>query len=206
MISIENITCLGQEKDDILPMVNVAACFVMEEATKTNAGPGINISLMLMVDPNRPIHRGFFQDNKKKSRNITHTLELTDKKTCFNYSIFMHRCVKDTLSPVQMKLNFSQSDSENAIGVLNMDSKRNATVDVPFVKHCDKEICIPDLKVDFRFTSDEVLVTENNGFSVLITLDNIGDDSYNTSLTLHYPPGLSFSKMEPTGVISNPAY
>ncbi|KAM4750891.1 integrin alpha-L [Anableps anableps] len=197
VISIQEINCL--QKENILPMITITACFEMVEATNSIAGPGINISCMLNVDPMRQTYRGFFDKTETNSRNITRTYELSDKETCFNYSIYMTTCIKDTLSPVNIKLNFSQTDSENSTAILNVDSKRQAVVEVPFEKHCEKEICIADLKVEFNFTSKEVLVTENGGISVLITLDNKADDSYNTSLTMHYPPGLSFSKMDQTG-------
>lgn len=43
---------------------------------------------------------------------------------------FLQKCVKDTLSPISIKLNFSQVDSERASAVLNVDSKRQAAVEV----------------------------------------------------------------------------
>ncbi|XP_035992986.1 integrin alpha-L-like [Fundulus heteroclitus] len=197
VISIQEINCL--EENEILPMVTVRACFEMAEATNSTAEKRINISVMLNVDSTRSLYRGFFNENKK-SRNTTHTYELTGRDTCFNYFIYMNKCVKDTLSPVEINLNFSQPDAENASAILNVDSYTRAVVKVPFERHCaKKEICIADLKVDFNFMKGEVLVTENTVFSVLIRLDNIGDDSYNTSLTMHYSPGLSFSIMELTG-------
>ncbi|KAM4595822.1 integrin alpha-L-like [Fundulus diaphanus] len=198
VISIQEINCL--DKNKILPMVTVQACFEMAEATNSTAEKRINLSVMLNVDSTRLMYRGFFIENKEKSRNTTHTYELTGRETCFNYSIYMNKCVQDTLSPVDVNLNFSQPDGKNASAILNMDSYTRAVVQVPFEKRCaKKEICIADLKVDFNFMKGEVLVTENTVFSVLITLNNIGDDSYNTSLTMHYPPGLSFSIMELTG-------
>lgn len=42
----------------------------------------------------------------------------------------------DTLSPVAMKLNFSQVDSEHMSAVLNSDSKRHADVMVCSVTGC----------------------------------------------------------------------
>jgi len=45
------------------------------------------------------------------------------------------------------------------------------------------------------------MVKENNYFNISLSLSNEGDDSYNTSLTIHYPPGLSFSRMILTEVI-----
>lgn len=43
---------------------------------------------------------------------------------------FLQKCVKDTLSPITVKLSFSQNDSESASAVLNVDSKRQAVIEV----------------------------------------------------------------------------
>ncbi|XP_068444941.1 integrin alpha-D [Clinocottus analis] len=197
-ISTDKIDCLGNS-DETLPMVNLTACFEMVETTKSKRAAmssGLNISYMLHVDPMRPTFRGFFSRTNKKSRNLNSINELRDKDTCFNYSVFMPKCVKDTLSPIIIKLNFSQVDSESASAILNMDSKMQAVVEVPFEKRCKKnDTCIAELDVDFNFTTPTLLVAENNYFNVLVELSNHGDDSYNTSLTMHYPTGLSFSRM-----------
>ncbi|XP_041839737.1 integrin alpha-D [Melanotaenia boesemani] len=200
-ISIEKIDCLFSKAEN-LPMISLTVCFEMEETTKSKQGAaksGMNISYTLSVDPIRKIHRGFFSPTDEKARTLTSSYKLTDKETCFNYSIFMPHCVKDTLSAVNIMLNFSQNDSENANVILNPDSKRQAVVEVPFEKYCrNKDICVADLDVDFNFTSATVLVTEANYFNVSIEVTNHGDDSYNTSLTMHYPPGLSYSMMSLT--------
>ncbi|XP_070775265.1 integrin alpha-L [Enoplosus armatus] len=196
-ISTEKIVCQGT--DENLPMVTLTACFEMVETTKSKAGAmssGLNITYTLDVDPIRQTHRGFFSPTDKKARNLTSTFRLMDKDTCFNYSIYMPKCVRDTLSPIGIKLNFSQDDSESASAVLNVDSKRQAVVEVPFEKKCRKnDNCIAELEVAFNFTTPTLLVTENNYFNLSVKLSNYGDDSYNTSLTMHYPPGLSFSRM-----------
>lgn len=43
---------------------------------------------------------------------------------------FLQKCVKDTLSHISIKLNFSQVDSESTNTVLNVDNKRQAVVEV----------------------------------------------------------------------------
>ncbi|XP_037546385.1 integrin alpha-D [Nematolebias whitei] len=200
-ISIENIDCF-QVSDKDLPMVNVTACFEMVEATKTKpeeASSGLNISYTLNVDQTRQTNRGFFSLNEKTKRSITRAYELVDSKTCFNHSVFMPKCVRDTLSPVNIRLNFCQADGENSGVVLNVDSRRQAVIEAPFEKQCKKnDVCIAQLDVDLQFLSETFVVTENSYFYMWIKLDNHGDDSYNTSLTMHYPPGLSFSMMELT--------
>ncbi|KAM7393612.1 hypothetical protein PAMP_020470 [Pampus punctatissimus] len=197
-INTDQIDCLVKTDKD-LPLVTLTVCFEMVETTKSKAGAiksGLNISYMLDVDPTRQIYRGFFKQSGRKSRNLFSTYILTDKETCFNYSIYMPKCVKDTLSPINIRLNFSQVDSVGASALLNMDSKRQAVVEIPFKKECRKnDTCIAELEVDFNFTTPTLLVAEDGVFNVSIKLSNHGDDSYNTSLTMLYPPGLSFSMM-----------
>ncbi|XP_031140267.1 integrin alpha-D isoform X2 [Sander lucioperca] len=197
-LKTDSIDCTGNT-DGHLPMVTLQACFEMVETTKCKAAAmdlGLNISYTLTVDPKRQTYRGFFSETDKKARNITSTYELIDANTCFNFSIYMPKCVKDTLLPIIIKLNFSQVDSESASAVLNMDSETQAVVQVPFEKHCKtNDSCIAELEVDFDFMTPTLLVAENTYFKVSVTLSNRGDDSYHTSLTMHYPPGLSFSRM-----------
>ncbi|TKS69297.1 Integrin alpha-L CD11 antigen-like family member A [Collichthys lucidus] len=167
VISIEKIDC-GGTTDENLPMVTLTACFKIKEATKSKLGAmssRLNITYVLDVDPARTTYRGFFSKTDKKARNHTSNHELL-KYTCFNHSIYMPKCVKDTLSPISIKLNFSQVDSESASAVLNMDSKRQAEVEAtrPMHPSCydlderDKTICGISLPV-FRSKSDGTLKT-----------------------------------------------
>uniref|UniRef100_A0A672YKR3 Integrin alpha-M-like n=1 Tax=Sphaeramia orbicularis TaxID=375764 RepID=A0A672YKR3_9TELE len=197
-ISTEDFDCVTKSEESF-PMITLSVCFVMVETTTSVAGTvsgGLNISYVLDVDPMRQTFRAFFSESDVKSRNFTSTNELRPGETCFNHSIHMPKCVKDTLSPVGIKLNFSQDDSETAAAVLNIDSKGQALVEVPFEKKCrTNDICISELEVDFNFMTPVLLVAERNYFNVTMRLSNHGDDAYNTSLTMHYPPGLSFSMM-----------
>ncbi|CAG5944917.1 unnamed protein product [Menidia menidia] len=198
-INSEEIDCL-LSNDVNLPMVTLSACFEMKEATKSRSGTagfGLNISYSLNVDPLRGTHRGFFIPTNRKSRNLKSNIHVKDTETaCFNHSIYMPKCVKDTLSPVKIALNFSQTGRENSSAILNMDRITQTSVEVPFQKRCRKnDVCIAELEVDFTPLTSELLVTEDNFFNISVTLANSGDDSYNTSLSIHYPPGLSFSRM-----------
>ncbi|CAJ1053080.1 LOW QUALITY PROTEIN: integrin alpha-M [Xyrichtys novacula] len=195
-ISTDKIDCLGNT-DEVLPMVNLTVCFIKIETTESKAEtPGLNITYTLDMDPMRQKNRGFFSELDKKVRSLTSTSELTERETCFNYPTYMQKCVKDTLSPIPIKLHFSQADRESAGAVLNVDSRKQTSVEIRFEKQCrGNDTCEADLEVDFNFTNLTLLVTEDMYFNVTIELSNHGDDSYNTSLTMHYPPGLSFSRM-----------
>ncbi|XP_050926831.1 integrin alpha-L [Lates calcarifer] len=135
-ISTEKIDCLSNT-DESVPMVTLIVCFEMVETTKSKAGtvnPELNISYTLEVDPMRQTYRGFFSPTDREARNLTSTHELKDKETFFNFTIYMAKCVEDTLSPISVRLNFFQVDSESASAVLNMDSQWQAAAEVPFKK------------------------------------------------------------------------
>ncbi|XP_045547216.1 LOW QUALITY PROTEIN: integrin alpha-L [Salmo salar] len=198
-ISTNNFDCLAEET--ISPVVTLTACFNMAEATKSKAevlSAGMNFSYSLNVDPVRQRSRAFYSDTNKGARSILSTVELRKQRTCFNHSVYMTQCVIDTLSPIVIKLNLSQSESqqEGRTAILNTASPTQAVVEVPFEKNCkENETCVAELEVDFNFITSTLLVVDQSYFNVTIRLSNHGDDSYNTSLTLLYPPGLSFSMM-----------
>uniref|UniRef100_A0AAZ3Q766 VWFA domain-containing protein n=1 Tax=Oncorhynchus tshawytscha TaxID=74940 RepID=A0AAZ3Q766_ONCTS len=198
-ISTDNFDCLA--KEIISPMVTLTACFNMAEATKSKAevlSAGMNVSYLLDVDPVRQRSRAFYSDTNKGARRLLSTVELRKERTCFNHSVYMTQCVIDTLSPIIIQLVFSQSESqqEGLTAILNTDSPTQAVVEVPFEKNCkENDTCVAELEVDFNFITSTLLVVDQSYFNVTIRLSNHGDDSYNTSLTLLYPPGLSFSIM-----------
>uniref|UniRef100_A0A8C7ISX2 VWFA domain-containing protein n=1 Tax=Oncorhynchus kisutch TaxID=8019 RepID=A0A8C7ISX2_ONCKI len=198
-ISTDRFDCLA--KEIISPMVTLTACFNMAEATKSKAevlSAGMNVSYLLDVDPVRQRSRAFYNDTNKGARRLLSTVVLRKERTCFNHSVYMTQCVIDTLSPIIIQLVFSQSESqqEGLTAILNTDSPTQAVVEVPFEKNCkENETCVAELEVDFNFITSTLLVVDQSYFNVTIRLSNHGDDSFNTSLTLLYPPGLSFSMM-----------
>ncbi|XP_056136216.1 integrin alpha-D [Lampris incognitus] len=197
-ISTENIDCLSST--NTAPLMGIlSVCFYMTELTLSKAGaqsPGLNISYTLDVDPMRHTNRGFFSETDKGVRQLQSTVALRDKHICFKHPVHMEKCVKDILSPVVIRLRFSQHETKNTTAILNVDSATQSLLEVPFERNCARnDTCIAELEVDFNSTSPTLLVVDQDYFNVTVSLSNIGDDSYNTSLILHYPPGLSFSMM-----------
>ncbi|KAI5609507.1 integrin alpha-L isoform X2, partial [Silurus asotus] len=64
---------------------------------------------------------------------------------------------------------------------------------VPFQINCKNRSCVSDLQLDFSFQNKTLLVVDQASFIIHVTLQNKGDDSFNTSVVLLYPPGLSLS-------------
>ncbi|KAG7492994.1 hypothetical protein MATL_G00021190 [Megalops atlanticus] len=199
-ISTDKFHCLDMK--NIFPVVTLTACFMVNHTTSVSAGSvklGLIVSYQLDLDSVRQKSRAFLNATDKGARRHRSSLELSLGETCLNHTIYMPNCVKDTLSPMMIKLNFSQFESpqHNSTAVLNTDGNTVALVEVPFQKNCKRnETCVSHLKLDFNFTTATLLVVDQEYFNVTVTLSNHGDDSYNTSITFHYPRGLSFSKMQ----------
>ncbi|KAJ8364863.1 hypothetical protein SKAU_G00136940 [Synaphobranchus kaupii] len=199
-ISTDRFIC--QEKENSFSIGTLTVCFVVKNTLNTTAGSidlGLNVSYQLDLDSVRQKSRAFLKLINKRSRKIHSSLELKLGETCLNYSIYMPDCVTDTVSPMTIKLNFSQSDNPQHIysTVLNIDSKTVTLMEVPFQRNCKRnETCVSQLELDVNLMNSTLLVVDQDYFSVTGKLYNHGDDSYNTSIIFLYPPGLSFSKMK----------
>ncbi|KAI2668873.1 Integrin alpha-M [Labeo rohita] len=215
-ISLNYFECPG---DSAFNAFNLSSCFTVTERTGSTGSleKKLNVSLNLNVDVVRGMSRGFFDQKDSSSRTLQQSVLLDPGFSCFPFSIFMlvrvvyhsfrqsqqlrsddqccvfQRCVADTVLPLKIQINFSQSEIVYKLLFFHL---------VPFQRNCNSNSsCVADLKLNFSFTNDTLVVENQAHFTVLVTLANPGDDSYNTSIVLHYPEGLSLSKFEPIEVL-----
>ncbi|XP_063059284.1 integrin alpha-L-like [Engraulis encrasicolus] len=205
-ISILQLDCT--EEGETLPMVNLTLCFRMSEQTNSTTdrmATGLKLKYDLDVDQERQRSRAFFAANDSSLRYTQTIVHLNSPSTCSIHAMFMLRCVRDTIAPIIIKMNFSQADNRQPYGVLNVDTKTEAMVMVPFQTPCGgNDTCVADLKLDFNFTSAAMVVFADQYLSVKLVLSNEGDDSYNTSLRFQHPEGLSPSKIDVIKPKKNP--
>ncbi|XP_058646418.1 integrin alpha-M-like isoform X2 [Onychostoma macrolepis] len=197
-ISLNYFEC---PSDNTFSAFDLTSCFTVNERTSSTGSleKKLNVSLNLNVDVVRRMSRGFFDPMDSSSRTLQQSVLLDSGSSCFNFSIFMMRCVADTVSPLKIRMNFSQTEmlSGNSTAVLDVHSRTEEYVEVPFQRNCNSNnSCVADLKLNFSFTNNTLVVVNQAHFSILVLLANPGDDSFNTSIVLHYPEGLSLSKFE----------
>nr|XP_055053766.1 integrin alpha-M-like [Misgurnus anguillicaudatus] len=196
-IRLNDFTCSDV---DLFHAFTLTSCFTVFERTSSTGSlnKGLKISLNINLDVEREINRGFFKLQNSRSRSLQKSILLVFKASCFNFSIFMPRCVFDTVTPLKIQMNFSQTElsSDQPSAILDIHSTTGMFVEVPFERSCNSDRCVPDLKLNFRFINETLLVVNQAYFMVLITLANKGDNSYNNSIVLHYPEGLSLSKFD----------
>uniref|UniRef100_A0AAY4DBG0 VWFA domain-containing protein n=1 Tax=Denticeps clupeoides TaxID=299321 RepID=A0AAY4DBG0_9TELE len=195
-INIDNFDCSNGD----INLGKLTVCFQMTEKTNNTATKAITITYELHLDSVRPKSRAFLSKTTEALRKTSSVLDLKVKETtCAKHDIYMPKCVTDTLSPVAIKLKFSQSgnQSSNLNGILDVENKNFATMELPFEKTCGSNgTCVSRLKLNFSFTSRALIVMEHEYLNVILTLSNTKDDSYNTTLTFYYHKGLSFSNLD----------
>ncbi|XP_065136688.1 integrin alpha-M-like [Paramisgurnus dabryanus] len=196
-ISLNDFTCSDV---DVFHAFTLTSCFTVFERTSSTGSlnKDLKISLNINLDVEREMNRGFFKLQNSRSRSLQNSTLLVSDASCFNFSIFMSRCVFDTVTPLKIQMNFSQTElsSDQPSAILDIHSTTGMFVEVPFERSCNSDRCVPDLKLNFRFINETLLVVNQAYFMVLIMLANKGDNSYNNSIVLHYPEGLSLSKFD----------
>ncbi|XP_052402624.1 integrin alpha-L [Carassius gibelio] len=128
---------------------NLTSCFTVTERTSSTGSleKKMNVSLNVDVDVVRGMSRGFFDQSNVSSRTLQQFILLDSGSSCFNFSIFMLRCVADTVSPLKIRMNFSQTEmlSGNSVAVLDVNSRTEEYVEVA-------------VKVNFVAPLDEIML------------------------------------------------
>ncbi|XP_060755348.1 integrin alpha-D [Neoarius graeffei] len=198
-INLNDFECLGNS-ENATAIITLSTCFNIAEATNSKGvvESGLNVSFKLNADAVRQDSRAFFHKEDKTSRSLVKSVLLDSNFACYNHTVYMHSCVKDTVSPVLFRLTFHQSDHQpkNSNSILNIDSRNMTQVEVPFQINCKNTSCVSDLWLQFTFLNNTLVVVDQASFIIQVSLENKGDDSFNTSVVLLYPPGLSLSKFE----------
>ncbi|XP_023680858.2 integrin alpha-L [Paramormyrops kingsleyae] len=195
-ISSDRFVCLT-EMESISNIVNLTICFNVTESTENAAGgalPWMNVSYELNLDSTRQRSRAFLDHFDKSARKEQNYMKMELGIQCKTHLVYMPSCVRDTLSPISIKMNYSQARDEGT-AVLDPESVTVALLEIPFQSNCQNATCISDLELTFNFTTPTLLVIDQDYFNLTVSLYNKGDDSFNTSLIFGYPPGLSFSKI-----------
>ncbi|CAH2308234.1 integrin alpha-M-like [Pelobates cultripes] len=144
----------------------------------------------LSLDSGRTQKRAQF---KGSGQSLDTTVKLTKEKVCRMYSYQIPVCVDDSLSPLRFVLNFSMSGDP----VLSENSSTIHIGQVPFQKNCGGDgVCHDVLRVTSSFGSlPQLVVGVNLEVNLTISVQNHGDDSYNSRVLISYPAGLSYRRV-----------
>ncbi|KAM6963465.1 integrin alpha-M-like [Tautogolabrus adspersus] len=191
-VSTQNSDCSAQLRN------TATICFFMTTNTPVEtARARINYTLTLDATRKAPNNRAFIRDKiREETRSITLVLL---QNQCNNIDFFVQACPVDALNELRNELRFTFEGLRSNEGLspsLAQQAQTTKYYPLGFEINCGNDgKCVDNMKVDFNFTrSSEVRVGIDELLDVTVSVENSGENSYNTRAILTYPAGLSFRK------------
>uniref|UniRef100_A0A4W2DMC5 Integrin subunit alpha L n=1 Tax=Bos indicus x Bos taurus TaxID=30522 RepID=A0A4W2DMC5_BOBOX len=175
-IPVHEVECSYSTSNQKKEGVNLTVCFQVKSLISTFQGHLVaNLTYTLQLDGHRTRSRGLFPGGKHK---LIGNTAVTPVKSCF---VFWFHFPLDRDIPPILK-----------------PSPHLETKEIPFEKNCGEDKnCEADLKLAFSDMRSKILrLTPSASLSVRLTLRNTAEDAYWVQVTLSFPQGLSFRKVE----------
>ncbi|XP_006805783.1 integrin alpha-X-like [Neolamprologus brichardi] len=191
-IPTQNVSCSK-------PLQNTATvCFTMSRvSTVDRAQARINYTFTLDATRKPPNNRAYISGKQREeSRSVIVDLSTPN---CSTVNFFIEACPDDALNQLSNELKFTFDGFPSKTNLRpSLAQQAQTTIIYPlgFEINCGTDNkCVDDLKVDFNFTrSSEVKVGIDELLNVTVTVENRGENSYNSRVILTYPAGLSYRK------------
>ncbi|XP_044928429.1 integrin alpha-X isoform X3 [Mustela putorius furo] len=190
-----------EETSSVNALGDANVCLRIYESPKNRLGDlQSSVTFDLTLDPGRQSPRAIFEETK--TRNLTRVRVLGLSQHCETVKLRLLACVEDTVTPITLRLNFSLVGKPifsfgNLRPMLAMDAQRYYTASLPFEKNCGTDhVCQDDLGISFGFSGlKTLLVGSTLELNMTVMVWNDGEDSYGTTVTFFYPPGLSYRRV-----------
>ncbi|XP_035389218.1 integrin alpha-X-like isoform X1 [Electrophorus electricus] len=156
------------------------------------------IEYTLKLDAKRQSSRAFFL---AKKRTLSDNIIVMSDEVCKDLYFWIEACTEDVVNPLFNELTFTfeglpTRTQENLSPTLLPSIKNTSVHNLDFEINCGYDnICTDNLKLDFNFSgSSDIKVGIMQDLIVTMFVQNRGENSYNSLITLSYPFGLSFRR------------
>ncbi|XP_061160677.1 integrin alpha-M-like [Syngnathus typhle] len=176
-----------------------SVCFVMRKLSNVQgARARVNYTLTLDVTRKVPNNRAYILE-KIREKSGTVELDLAAVPECFNIKVFVEPCPEDALNPLENELRFTFEGlpgADNLSPSLHQLSQTTTIYPLAFEIDCGLDNkCVDNLKLDFNFSGSLVVkVGIDELLNVTVSVENLGENSYNTLVVLTYPGEFSYRK------------
>ncbi|XP_062388576.1 integrin alpha-X-like isoform X2 [Sardina pilchardus] len=174
---------------------NASVCFRMTKTTKDKfTDLRAKLKVTLKLDYVRQRTRAYFTASEDE-KNFMVALQ----ENCLQHPLFVRCSPEDALNPVDVQVAFSFQgvpiQAQDALAPQLGSSSRLVTDHkLKFTIDCGKDkVCEDNLRVDLNFSRSSIIeVGIAQAMSVIVMVENRGENSYDTRVSLSYPPGLSY--------------
>ncbi|XP_027965700.1 integrin alpha-X-like isoform X4 [Eumetopias jubatus] len=190
-----------EETSSVNALGDANVCLHIYESPKNRLGDlQSSVTYDLTLDPGRQSPRAIFEETK--TWNLTRVRVLGLRQHCETVKLLLLACVEDSVTPITLRLNFSLVGKPipsfgSLRPMLAVDAQRYYTASLPFEKNCGTDhVCQDDLGISFGFSGlKTLLVGSTLEMNMKVMVWNDGEDSYGTTVTFFYPPGLSYRRV-----------
>lgn len=173
-------------------------CFSMSRFSAVDTAQArINFTFTLDVNRKPPNNRAYIS-GKQREETGSVIVDLNGQK-CTPVKFFIEACPEDALNELSNEVRFTFDglpSNTNLRPSLAQQAQTTTFHPIGFEINCGMdEKCVDNLKVDFSFTSSSVVkVGIDELLEVTVSVENRGENSYNSLVALTYPAGLSYRK------------
>ncbi|XP_059387707.1 integrin alpha-X-like [Carassius carassius] len=186
--------------ETVQPLKNtMKVCFTMSPYRHRVKGLTANINYTIILDAKRQKYRTYFSPKNRISNDLMNIR--LNEETCNSHSFFIDAFSEDALNPLSNQLTFTfeglpSAKLQNIRPILLPWIKTTTDHNLDFEISCGHDdICVDDLRMDFRFSGSTVEVGIMQEINVTVFVENRGENSYNTFFTFSYPFGLSYRRI-----------
>ncbi|XP_030630908.1 integrin alpha-M-like [Chanos chanos] len=192
LVSTKDTDCTKEQR------ITLQVCFTIRGNNVRSKDLSGRMNYTLQLDAKRQNFRAYFS---LKNRVKNDMMVVGESDHCQTHNFFVEPCPEDVVNPLSSELTFSfegqQSGAMQGLRpVLLPDTKTSVSEDLNFEINCGPDkTCIDNLKMDFNFSgSSNIEVGIAQELNLTVSVENLGENSYNSHVILTYPPGFSYRK------------
>ncbi|XP_062386951.1 integrin alpha-M-like [Sardina pilchardus] len=182
--------------------INATVCFLMSKVAPGSTDLKAKLDYMFTLDHVKQSSRAAFAQNQRATNgSITAALQ----RSCFYHIFSIRGCPEDALNPIVNRVSFT-FDGLAMTGMGNLRPRLSSDACLvsdhmvrwfsvlDFEIDCGPDkICEDNLRVDFNFTgATHISVGAAQDLYVTVMVENRGENSYHTHVSLSYPHVLSY--------------
>ncbi|XP_030630909.1 integrin alpha-M-like [Chanos chanos] len=192
LVSTKDTDCTKEQR------ITLQVCFTIRGNNVRSKDLSGRMNYTLKLDAKRQNFRAYFSPKNRVKNDM---MVVGESDRCQTHNFFVEPCPEDVVNPMSNELTFSFEGQQSAAmqglrPVLLPDTKTSVSEDLNFEINCGPDkTCIDDLKMDFNFSgSSNIEVGIAQELNLTVSVENLGENSYNSHVILTYPPGFSYRK------------
>ncbi|XP_071488712.1 integrin alpha-8-like [Diadema antillarum] len=125
-----------------------------------------------------------------------------DQQVCDTWRAYVVNTIQDKLTPIEVTINYELDQDESSLQaheilpIMDAEAVSTKKKQVYIQNNCADNICVPELGVSAVASTESIIIGGMEDLTLDVTLENSGEDAFQSTLMVYYPPGLQFVRLE----------